>query len=178
MGMKVTYHSVDFKKYRKGNRIITMPMPPHLSHLLQPLDFGCFGLLKKAYGLEIEQLIRLFTTHVSKTEFFPAFYAAHQVVMTKGNIQGRLRGAGLVPFDPRSIDLEHDMQVQTPMPAEDEASMAESWTSRTPKTALEAVSQSEYLERRIRRRQSNSPGLLLEALGSLVEGTKAIMAWE
>jgi hypothetical protein len=33
-------------------------MPPHSSHLLQPLDVGCFGPLKKVYGREIEPLIR------------------------------------------------------------------------------------------------------------------------
>jgi hypothetical protein len=53
-----SHHSVDFETHCKENKIVTLCMPPHSSHLLQPLDVGCFGLLKKAYGLEIEQLIR------------------------------------------------------------------------------------------------------------------------
>jgi hypothetical protein len=41
-------------------------------------------------------------THITKEDFFPAFYAAHQAAMTKENIQRGFRGAGLVPFDPNS----------------------------------------------------------------------------
>jgi hypothetical protein len=58
-------------------------MPPLSSHLLHPLDVGCFGLLKKAYGREIEQLIRGSITHISKTEFFSAFYAAFQATIAR-----------------------------------------------------------------------------------------------
>lgn len=72
-----SHHSTDFEVYCEENNIITPSMPPHSSHLLQPLEVRCFRPLKKAYGREIEHLIRCSVTHVSKTEFFPAFYAAH-----------------------------------------------------------------------------------------------------
>jgi hypothetical protein len=72
-----SHHSVDFELYCQEKKIITLCMPPHSSHLLQSLDVGCFGPLKKAYGREIEYLIRCSITHISKTEFFSAFYAAH-----------------------------------------------------------------------------------------------------
>jgi spore germination protein GerM len=44
-----------------------------------------------------------------------------------------------------------------------------------PKMVLKAQSQSEYLDRRIRRHKSSSPESILEALESLAKGTKAIM---
>jgi hypothetical protein len=68
-----SHHSADFERYCKENKIITLCMPAHASHLLQPLDVGCFAVLKKAYGREIEHLIRCSITHISKTEFFSAF---------------------------------------------------------------------------------------------------------
>ncbi|GKU08368.1 unnamed protein product [Fusarium langsethiae] len=98
-----SHHSLDFEKYCQANKIVTLYMPPHSSHLLQPLDVGYFNLLKKAYGQEIEHLIRCSITHVSKTEFFPAFYAAFQATMTEKNIKTAFRGAGLVPLDPESV---------------------------------------------------------------------------
>ncbi|ENH64065.1 hypothetical protein FOC1_g10004332, partial [Fusarium oxysporum f. sp. cubense race 1] len=52
-----SHHSLDFKKYYQANKIITLYMPPYLSHLLQPLDVRCFSLLKKAYRQEIKYLI-------------------------------------------------------------------------------------------------------------------------
>jgi hypothetical protein len=170
-----SHHSADFQTYCEENNIITLCMPPHSSHLLQPLDFGCFGPLKKAYGREIEQLIRRSITHISKTEFFLAFYAAFQATITKENIKGGFKGAGLVPFDPEYVISKLDVQLRTPPPVEEEAQQAQSWTSRTPRTVLEAGSQSEYLQRRIRRHHSSSPESILEALRSLEKGTMVVM---
>jgi hypothetical protein len=135
-----SHHSVDFERYCEENKIITLCMPPHSSHLLQPLDVGYFNLLKQAYGREIERLIRCSITHVSKTEFFPAFYAAHQATMTERNVKSAFRGAGLVPLDPESVVSKLDVQLRTPTPAEEVASPSTPWVSKTPKTVLEAQS--------------------------------------
>ncbi|KAJ3455983.1 hypothetical protein MRS44_017465 [Fusarium solani] len=121
-----SHHSVAFERYCEENKIITLCMPPHSSHLLQPLDVGCFSLLKKAYGREIEHLIRCSITHVSKTEFFPAFYTAHQATMTERNIRSAFRGAGLVPLDPESVVSKLDVQLRTPTPAEEVTNQAAS----------------------------------------------------
>lgn len=43
-----------FDKACRDNGIITVCMPDHSSHLLQPLDAGCFGPLKRAYGGLVE----------------------------------------------------------------------------------------------------------------------------
>ena len=91
-------------------------MPAHASHLLQPLDVGCFSVLKNAYSREIEHLIRCSITHISKTEFFPAFYAAFQAAFTESNIQGAFRGAGLYPLDPETVISKLDVQLRTPTP--------------------------------------------------------------
>ncbi|RKK77794.1 hypothetical protein BFJ68_g17950 [Fusarium oxysporum] len=170
-----SHHSIDFEKYCKENKIITLCMPAHASHLLQPLDVGCFSVLKKAYGREIEHLIRCSITHISKTEFFPAFYAAFQLTMTEANIKGGFRWSGLAPFNPEAVISKLDLQLRTPTPVEEVTQQAQAWTSRTPQTALEAGSQSEYLQRRIRRHQSSSPESILEALRSLEKGTKMVM---
>jgi hypothetical protein len=146
-------------------------MPAHASHLLQPLDVGCFAVLKKAYGREIEHLIRCSISHISKTEFLPAFYTAFKATFTESNIRGGFRGAGLVPFDPEVVISKLYVQLRTPTPVEEVAQQAQAWTSRTPNTVLEAGSQSKYLSDRIRRHHSSSPESILEALRSL---TKAV----
>jgi hypothetical protein len=170
-----SHHSADFEAYCKERKIITLCMPAHSSHLLQPLDVGCFGPLKKAYSREIEHLIRCSVTHISKTEFFPAFHAAFRAAMTEENIKGGFRGAGLAPFDPESVVSKLDVQLRTPTPAEEAAEPSTPWVSKTPKTVLEAQSQSEYLDKRIRLHKSSSPESILGALKSLSKGTKAIM---
>jgi DDE superfamily endonuclease len=66
-------------------------MPPHLSHLLQPLDVGCFAPLKKAYGKQVEDLIRNYINSITKLEFLPAFKAALDASITPDNIRGGFR---------------------------------------------------------------------------------------
>jgi hypothetical protein len=111
-----SHHSADFKRYYKENKIITLYMPAHTSHLLQPLDIGCFRPLKKAYGREIEHLIRCSITHISKTEFFSAFYAAFQATFTERNIKEGFKGAGITPFNPENVISKLDVQLRTPTP--------------------------------------------------------------
>jgi hypothetical protein len=90
--------------------------------------------------------------------------------MTEKNIKGAIP----VPFDPERVVSKLDVQVRTATPFE-EASRPNPWISKTPKTVLEAESQSEYLERRVRRHQSSSPASIIDALKSLSKGTKAFM---
>ncbi|EMT69420.1 hypothetical protein FOC4_g10000090 [Fusarium odoratissimum] len=67
------------------------------------------------------------------------------------------------------------MQLQTPTPPGEAAKPSTAWVSKTPKTATEAQSQSEYLERRIRSHKSSSPESIIEALKSNTKATKATL---
>jgi hypothetical protein len=74
-------------------------MPIHISHILQPLDMSCFGPLKKAYGSQIKNKIRLSINHIIKEEFLPIFFIAYQQTMTVQTISSGFRATGLVPFN-------------------------------------------------------------------------------
>ena len=64
---------MDFELYCIKNDIITLYIFPYSSHLLQLFDFKCFGLLKKTYGREIEDLIWTRVLYITKAEFFLIF---------------------------------------------------------------------------------------------------------
>ena len=66
----------EFDKFCKDYSIITLCIPAHSSHLLQLLDVGCFLLLKRAYGTQIGNYIRLGIHYVDKAEFLPVFMQA------------------------------------------------------------------------------------------------------
>jgi hypothetical protein len=108
-----SHHSANFERYCENNKIITLCMPAHASHLLQPLDVGCFAVLKQAYGRQIEHLIRCSITHISKTQFFDAFHAAFKATFTESNIRGGFKGAGLAPFNPENVISKLDVQLRT-----------------------------------------------------------------
>ena len=93
-----SHQSLQFQEFCKENNIYTLCMPPYSSHLLQPLDVGCFSPLKRAYSREVESLIRNHINHITKLEFLPAFKAAFDRSFTPANIRSAFQGAGLVPL--------------------------------------------------------------------------------
>jgi hypothetical protein len=78
-------------------------MPPHSSHLLQPLDVGCFSVLKRMYGKQIGEFIRVGINHIDKTEFLYAFKNAQKEALSENNIQSSFAATGLVPFGPDQV---------------------------------------------------------------------------
>ena len=68
--------SAKFKDYYEENNIITLCLLSHSSHLTQPLDVGCFSILKKRYGVQIEHFIKAQITYISKDDFLLAFKMA------------------------------------------------------------------------------------------------------
>lgn len=72
-----SHQTAQFRDFCLEKHILTLCMPAHSSHILQPLDVSCFGPLKKAYSRQIENKLRLGNNHITKEEFIPAFFAAH-----------------------------------------------------------------------------------------------------
>ena len=92
-------------------------MPLYSSYLLQPLDIGCFGPLKQAYGRQVEDLMRMYINHVSKLEFLCGFREAFFASLTEKNIRGGFAGAGLIPYDLERVLSKLDVKLHTPTPA-------------------------------------------------------------
>jgi hypothetical protein len=146
-----SHHSNEFKEYCKEHNIITLCMPPYSSHILQPLDVGCFGPLKKSYGRQIKHLMRQQYTYITKEDFIPAFRAAFKDSLIESNIKGGFRGAGLVPFNPEKVISALDLKLRTPTPQNSRPSTTQPWTSQTPSNATQVTSQSSFIKDRVAR---------------------------
>lgn len=59
----------EFDQYCVQNQIVTLCIPHHTSHLLQPLDVSCFSPLKHTYGQQVQELARRRIFHVDKVDF-------------------------------------------------------------------------------------------------------------
>ena len=81
-----------FEDYCKQNNIITLCLPAHSSHLTQPLDVGCFSVLKSKYSTEINSLVKAHVMHITKPDFFAAFQIAFSDTMTKETSSGGSEG--------------------------------------------------------------------------------------
>jgi hypothetical protein len=146
-------------------------MPPHSSHLLQPMDVGCFSPLKTAFSKQNQDLIRNHIFHVKKQDFLATFQTAFQASITKDNIQGGFRGSGLHPFNPEAVLSKLDPIFRSPSPLVSHLS----WQARTPSNTVEVGKQATLIKQRLKRHQSSSPTPIHEAISQLAKGAE-IMA--
>jgi hypothetical protein len=60
----------EFKDYCLEDKILTLCMLPHSSHILQPLDVVCFSPLKRKYSQRVRDLARRRVFHINKEGFY------------------------------------------------------------------------------------------------------------
>lgn len=143
-------------------------MPAHSSHILQPLDIGCFSPLKRKYGSLILGLARNHIHHVDKMTFLPAFRDAFNASITESNAIGSFRGAGLVPFDPEAVLSNLDAPTRTATPP---ITNTITWQSKTPSNTLEFGSQSKLITTKL----GSSPSSVKEGINQLIKGAHQVV---
>ncbi|KAK8118358.1 uncharacterized protein PG998_002984 [Apiospora kogelbergensis] len=83
-------------------------------------EFNAFckrkDMITRAYGREIEGLMKSFVNRITKAEFLIAFLAAFLKGFTRENVQAGFSGADLVPLDPNRILAKLDVRLSTPSP--------------------------------------------------------------
>ena len=97
--------TADFIAHCMNNKILLMILPPHSSHLTQPLDVGVFGALKKHMAAEIDPIVRTGVPRIQKVEWLTAFIAAHDKALSTKNILSGFHGSGIYPFLPTKVLL-------------------------------------------------------------------------
>lgn len=89
--------SAAFVSYCLQNRIALVLLPPHSSHLLQPLDVSVFSPLKKALATRQSRLFRSAVRRIEKAEWLEHYIEARELAISEKNILAGWRGAGLFP---------------------------------------------------------------------------------
>jgi hypothetical protein len=147
-------------------------MPPHSSHLLQPLDVGCFAVFKRAYSSQVSDLIRLGINHINKAEFLQCLKKARKEAFSLSNIHSGFAATGIVPFDPERV-LSTILRATTP-PLQ--TSVAQQHCSPTTPYNLAELRQYVRSFQDILRRLSQSPPTPInQAIQHLVKGCELSM---
>ena len=83
-------------------------LPAHSTHLTQPLDISLFGPLQRYYGVLLAEWFKGGYPAISREDFIPLLQQARERTYTPQNIKGAWAGAGLVPYDKRSVQSRLD----------------------------------------------------------------------
>jgi hypothetical protein len=166
-----SHSTPEFDQFCTEHKIITLCMPPHTSHLLQPLDVSCYSPLKSAYGHEIGQLARLRVFHVDKDEFLYVYPRVRTQILSEQSIQSGFRATGLIPFNLERV-LSNLTVVRTPSPPAAGIDQPDVWTTETPRT-IDQLNHQAQLVRDMLNRNSQSP--TSRALAQLIKGCQMAM---
>jgi hypothetical protein len=80
------------------NNVLLLFLPAHPSHVLQPLDLGCFSSLKTAYRKLINEHISMTdTTRIGKASFLNFYAKAREIGLREENIRSGWKATGLYP---------------------------------------------------------------------------------
>ena len=93
----------EFIEYCDSTKIIPFCLPPHSSHLLQPLDVVVFQPYKHYHSEAIEATTRTGCADFDKVEFLTAIHSIRQQTFKPSTICSAFRATGLVPYNPSVV---------------------------------------------------------------------------
>jgi len=101
-GSHITF---DFISLCFSNNILLLCLPPHSTHLLQPLDVGLFGPYQHFYGIAVDTYIRSGQNlmRIKKSIFIPFLTEAREATFTANNIGSAFAATGISPLNPRHV---------------------------------------------------------------------------
>lgn len=157
-----------FKAYCLENKILTLCMPSHSSHILQPLNVVCFTPIKHKYSERNRGLARNRLFHISKENFLPAFKDTFFDVFTEENCRKDFEATAIVRTDARTVIDRLDIRLcTTPQQLLPEAL----WESRTLSNSHEFGSQSQLISSSF----LGSPPEAKEGFSQLVKGADLML---
>ena len=111
-----SYINVDFIKYYQNYKIIPICLPPHLTHLLQPLDLVIFSPLKRAYSTKVNEYAACGITGINKGYFIKILGEIRPQIYTETLIKSAFKAAGLLPYNPNRPLARCSARPSTPPP--------------------------------------------------------------
>ena len=96
----ISHLSYEFVSFCEAQNIVPFCLPPHSTHLLQPLDITVFQPFKHYHSQAIEHAVRNGDVKFSNVTFLAAFQTIHDKTFKQSTILSAFKNAGLVSFNP------------------------------------------------------------------------------
>jgi hypothetical protein len=132
-----SYETADFLTFCFTHRIYLLRLPPHTSHLTQPLDVGCFSPLKQAYRRGVKDESDKGVKTITKRLFMDLYRKARDEAFSLCNIKKAWKGAGLFPLDPERVISIAVPRPTTPPAQISSAAPVPPTTPSTPRSSLD-----------------------------------------
>lgn len=148
-------------------------MPPHSSHLLQPLDVSCFQPLKHYYGQKVQEMMASGIMAIDKMDFLSIYGSIHSKSMSSNNIISGFKATGLVLLDSSVVLSKLKIKLKTPTPPSSSGSNQSFYLGKTPANLYQLNRQKEQLHEL--QNQAMSSAVAESMLGKVIKGAEIAM---
>lgn len=145
----------------------------HSSHLLQPLDVGCFAVIKRVCSRFVSDLARTGYNHIDKYDFLENYQHARLEAFEKPSIiQNSFAASGLVPVDSERVLSKLNISQRTPTPPSSRPiSRSSQFTPKMPRTVVQLQKQSSTLMDLLHQRSKSSPSPINSMINQIFKGS-------
>jgi DDE superfamily endonuclease len=98
-----SHNTDEFKQLAQDNNIVLYMFPPHLTHLMQPLDVGCFQTYKHYHKLTVHQAICYMQLTYDYSCFLNDLQGIQEKSLTEKTIMSAWAKSGIFPFNPKAV---------------------------------------------------------------------------
>ncbi|XP_046547260.1 MFS-type transporter clz9-like [Haliotis rubra] len=104
-GGHMSHISLPLIDWAKEHTILLFILPAHTSHVLQPLDVGCFDPFERIYNNECHQFMRSNAcTGIDRYSVCDLACRAYGKALSPDNLRSSFRKSGIYPFEPLAVD--------------------------------------------------------------------------
>jgi len=123
--------NIEFVELCWLKKIVPIYLPPHSTHLLQPLDLVIFSVVKRLYSSKVNKYAACGITGINREYFLKILGEIRPRIYTRELIRSAFEAAGLYPFNPnRALDRcsaqPSSTQLSTPPPSLEHATILSS----------------------------------------------------
>lgn len=167
-GSHLTY---EFWEYAKENRICLFRLPPHSTHLTQPLDVGVFQPMKHYHAEAVDNAIRMGDVDFGRLDFLAAFNQFRTKAFKPSTIKSAWQKTGLIPYNPEMVLTKiralNPPKLHSPLPT---PSFSETITlPHTPKKAKDVAKEGQDIIQRMNNDEEITP----ERMRRFIKGSVA-----
>ena len=166
-----SHYTYKFHSFAQQMRIDLFVLPPHSTHLTQPLDVGCFQPFKHYHAEAVDAAVRLGSSNFDRLDFLAAFNWIRSQTFTTSTITLAFKKTGFVPYNPEVVleKVRNLPRAATPPPDSQHPPVL----AVTPHSAKDVIKYGEWFQELLAKQAFVIPEGMRKPLAQFVKGSIA-----
>lgn len=99
--------SLDLVDWAKQQNIVLFISPAHTSHILQPLDIGCYGPFQRVFNSTCHKFMRETSAAITRYNICELSCKVYSKALSANNLHSAFKRSGIYPLDSTAINQDN-----------------------------------------------------------------------